>query len=154
MRTFTYPAREFNRDMLRSALGMLFTAVPLLLFGPSSVIVYILVGLFLMFAIYCVRAIVRKKMQISVSTDGIQVTGLKGKFIDWEALEALKLSYYSTRRDGEKGWMQLKLKGRGTRLTLESTISDFDDLVQLCVLKAQEKGMKFDASTARNLQSL
>ena len=154
MREFTYPTREINRDLVRSGVGMLITALPLLLFGPSSVIVYILVGLFLMFAIYGVRAAVRKKTQISISSDGIQVTGVKGKFIDWEALEALKLCYYSTRRDGEKGWMQLKLKGRGTRLTLESTISEFDDLVRLCAIKAQEMGVKFDATTARNLRSI
>ena len=154
MRVFAYPAKEIVRDVTRSALGMLFSLVPLLLFRPSSVIVYILAGLAVMFAAYGGRALVRKKMKVKVSADGISVEGLKGKNIDWEALEALKLSYFSTRRDGEKGWMQLKLKGRGTGLTFESTISDFEDLVRLCAIKAKEAGVSFDATTARNLKSL
>ncbi len=107
-----------------------------------------------MFAAYGGRALVRKRMKVKISANGISVESLKEKNIDWEALESLKLSYFSSRRDREKGWMQLKLKGRGIGLTFESTISDFEDLVMLCAVKAKEAGLRFDAATARNLKSL
>lgn len=72
----------------------------------------------------------------------------------WEELEEIKLSYFSTRRDGENGWMQLKLKGRGKRLRVESTITDFWDLVGICALNAKNRGLALDPSTIQNMHAL
>ncbi|USG61174.1 hypothetical protein NBZ79_18620 [Sneathiella marina] len=74
--------------------------------------------------------------------------------IKWEELGGFKLSYYSTRRDREAGWMHLKLKGKGLGLGIDSTISEFDELVKLAHVAASMNGVVFDASTIRNLRAL
>jgi hypothetical protein len=153
-RIFAYPAKEIRKEYIRAGFGVTITLVPLLLFGPSSVIVYILAGFLMLFAAYGIRAVYRSGQQIILGQEGISVSGLKGKHINWEELETFKLSYFSTRRDGENGWMQLKLKGKGDGLTFESTITDFEDLVLHCTKEALRRRLSFDPASIRNLSVL
>ncbi len=139
---------------MRAGAGITVTAVPLLLLGPSSVIVSLLGCLFCLFVLYGLRAFDRKIAKICISEKKIWIAGIQTKAIEWETLEALNLAYFSTRRDGEKGWMQLKLKGRGVRLKIESTVADFEDLVEICVAIATERQVSLDMTTRRNLEIL
>ncbi|GEM_PF-5025208 len=50
--------------------------------------------------------------------------------------------------------MQLKLTGKGVRLRIESTVTDFEDLVGICVSVAAEKRVSLSATTRRNLDIL
>ncbi|OUR76219.1 hypothetical protein A9Q83_15560 [Alphaproteobacteria bacterium 46_93_T64] len=154
VKTYSYSAKEITKEYWRSGTGVTLSVLPLLLFRPSSVIVYILGSFLCLFAFYGVRAYGRKRMSIILGDRAIQVTGLREKLIQWEELEELKLAYFSTRRDGEMGWMQLRLKSRGDRLRVESTISDFWELVSICAEKAREKGLALDPATVRNMQAL
>ncbi len=153
-KTYNYPEKEVKKEYYRSGVGMLISGVPLLLFGPSSVIVSILGCFFCLFLAYGVRAYYRGRMHLILGSRAIEVKGLTEKTILWEELEELKLSYYSTRRDGEKGWMQLRLKAKGVRLRVESTITDFWDLVDTCALIAKDRGLLLDSSTIRNMRTL
>ncbi len=135
-------------------LGILFTGVPLLLFGPSSVIVSILGFFFCLFLLYGIRAYRHSQMKFILDNSAIQALGPGEKVMLWDELEEIKLSYFSTRRDGENGWMQLKLKGRGKRLRVESTITDFWDLVGICALNAKKRGLTLDPLTIQNMHAL
>jgi len=154
MKEYRYPIQEISREIWRAGLGIVVTAVPLLLLQPSSVIVYILGCLLCLFVLYGVRAFDRQIARICISDQNISITGIRTRAIEWEALERLDLSYFSTRRDGEKGWMQLKLTGKGVRLRIESTVTDFEDLVGICVSVAAEKRVSLSATTRRNLDIL
>lgn len=133
---------------------MLLSGVPLLSFGPSSVIVSILGCFFCLFFVYGIRAYRRGHTSVVLGKAAIEVKGPAEKTIMWEELEELKLSYFSTRRDGEKGWMQLRLKSKDVRLRVESTITDFWDLVDICALNAKDRGLLLDPSTIRNMHAL
>lgn len=153
-RTYSYPAEEIRKEYWRSGMGITLSLLPLLLLGPSSVIVIILVCFLCLFSIYGIRAVAKNRTKIVLGETAIEVSGLGEKLIFWEDLVDLDLAYFSTRRDGEKGWMQLKLKGGGQTVKIESTISDFWELVEFSTLKAQKNGVVLSASTARNLQAL
>lgn len=154
MKTYTYPAHEIAKEYRRSGLGLTASLVPLLLFGPSSVIVYILGSLVCLFLAYGVRAYDRSRMQIRLTDTEICSAGIREKAINWEGLESVKLSYFSTRRDGENGWMQLKLKGKGVRLRIESTLNDFEGLVDTCFAVARNEKLPIDSASVRNLRAL
>ncbi|WP_169543529.1 hypothetical protein [Sneathiella aquimaris] len=154
MKVFTYPFKEVMREYVRAGIGIGLTALPLLLLRPSSVIVYILGALLCLFILYALRAINRHIAKVCITENKICITGLQAKCIDWEELKAFSVSYFSTRRDGEKGWMQLKLEGRGVRLRIESTITDFEDLVEICATIAAGRGLSFSSATAQNLDIL
>ncbi len=154
IKIFSYSTKEITKEYWRSGMGITLSLVPLLLLSPSSVIVYILGSFLCLFVFYGVRTYCRNKMKVILGDQAIQVTGLWEKLIQWEELEELKLAYFTTRRDGENGWMQLRLKGRGDRLRVESTITDFWELVSMCAHKARENGVLLDAATIRNMQAL
>ena len=103
MKKFSYPTKETNKEYVRAGLGIVLSLVPLLLLKPSSVIVSVLASIFCLFFLYGIRAIDRGQTQICVTAGGICSEGILTRAIKWEELEALKLSYFSTRRDGEKG---------------------------------------------------
>lgn len=154
MKKFYYPAKEIKREYARASAGIIVSFVPLLLLKPSSVIVSILVCILCLFFLYGMRAIDRSQTQICVTAGGVCSVSIFRRTIKWEELEALKLNYFSTRRDGENGWMQLKLKGRGVSLRVESTISDFEVLVSVCAQTALKNDIKPDMATIRNMTAL
>ncbi|WP_169566917.1 hypothetical protein [Sneathiella limimaris] len=153
-RKFTYPAPEIRKEYFRAGIGMILTGVPLLLFRPSSVIVSLLGFLFCLFFLYGIRSYLRSRLTVFLGQDGICCEGNGRKEIRWEDLTGLRLSYFSSRRDGEKGWMQLRLKSRGISLKVESTINEFSDLVAICMSVAKDRGLVLDPATVRNLRAL
>lgn len=125
-----------------------------MLLNPSSVIVYLLGFLFILFFCYGIRTLLRQTTRLEVSRTGIKMIGPINRTIKWEELGSFRLSYYSTRRDREAGWMHLKLKGKGLGLGIDSSISGFEDLVKTAYSAATSNGIAFDATTARNLRML
>jgi len=154
MKSYSYAQAEINKEYRRAGAGVGLSLLPLLLLGPSSVIVLLLGSFLGLFSAYGIRAYGRSRAEIVVTDLAIQIRGLTEKTIQWEELETLKLAYFSTRSDGEKGWMQLKLKGGGVRLRVESTVTGFWELVDICALEARHAGIALDAVSVRNMQAL
>jgi hypothetical protein len=50
--------------------------------------------------------------------------------------------------------MHLKLKGGGVRLSIDSTIGGFEELVEQAARAAAQNGLAPDQNTARNLRAL
>jgi hypothetical protein len=153
-KVFTYSFSDLIGSYLRTFFGIALTAGPLLLLNPSSVIVYLLGFLFILFLCYGIRTLVRQMTRMEVSRVGIKMMGPINRTIKWEELGSFKLKYYSTRRDREAGWMHLKLKGKGLGLGIDSSISGFEDLVKTTYSAATMNGIAIDAGTVRNLQAL
>jgi hypothetical protein len=66
----------------------------------------------------------------------------------------MKLSYYSSRRDGRAGWMQLELRSGSAKLRLDSRIEGFTELVEVSARAAAARGLSLSASTLANLQAV
>jgi hypothetical protein len=158
VKSFSYSYQSLFGSYVRAILGLILTLVPLLLLNPTSVIVYLLIFLFIVFFCYGIRTVFRHFSRIELSDTGICVRQpfkwYAEKTIRWEELGGFKLSYYSTRRDREAGWMHLKIKSKGFRLSIDSTISDFEELVRQLYSGALKNGLSIDPSTRRNLQAL
>src|SRR3546814_15024359 len=91
---------------------------------------------------------------VEVGDRGIVARGPLGGAIAWPDLEDLRLRYYSTRRDRTQGWMHMTLKSGGRTLTLESTISGFDDIAEPASEAARGNGLKLHDATLENLVAL
>ncbi len=151
---FTYPFKSLLGSYLRSFFGIVLTLVPLLLLNPISVIVYVLVFLLCAFVVYGLRTVLRQFTRFEVGGTGLTMHGPVNRRIEWQELEGFSLNYYSTRRDREAGWMNLKLKGGGVRLSIDSTIDGFEELVRHAFRAAVRNGIMLDASTGMNLRAL
>lgn len=154
MRQFDYPANYYLFGYLRAVSGLSITVLPVLLLGPSSVIVYILLFMAGLFLLYGARILYRQVTLLEVTATGVRIVGPFGWTIKWEKLGGFRLGYYSTRRDRERGWMQLTLTGKGVRLTVDSALDDFGDFVSYALKVANDKGLSLTPATRRNLQML
>ena len=64
----------------------------------------------------------------------------------------MKLAYYSTRRDRRAGWMQLQLVASGIKVSLDSRIAGFDQVVRRAADAATARGIELNEATVANLE--
>ncbi len=175
-----YPAGALQGDYLRAILGLAVTGALLLFTAPSSVMFYVLLALLLLFLWFGLRTLGRQLTRIELNGEEILVhvsvpprqgTGRKddqnkpgrpwgwpGKKIAWRDLRDVSLRYYSTKRDRSDGWMQLTLRGGGgvhplgTRIVLDSSVSDFAPLVAAVLREAA--ALPLSETTLANLAML
>ena len=149
-----YPFGALAADYARAAFGLAVTAGPLVLADVVPVVVYILVALASLFALYGLRTMLHHLSSVEISDQAIEVAGPAGGLLRWRDLNAMTLRYYSTKKDRQGGWMQLKLSGSGRRLRLDSTIGDFSQIVGRALSAARLNSVALDDSTAINLTAL
>jgi len=154
MTMHSYQFSDLAPDYLRAGAGFLLTGGPLLLVNPASVMVYILGGLAALFAIFGIRTGLRQVSKIHATPEDVRNVGPLGAVIPWSGLDMLELKYFSTQRNRKDGWMQLKLRGVGKVITVDSNISDFEQLATLCAAQAIDRDIALDEYSRANLQSL
>ena len=151
---FGYRRGAVFRDGLTSIVGGLFcagiaTQVPVEWFPFGF-----LVALALLFLAFGGLTLLRARMRIIVSAQG--VTWQSGqRSLQWNDLSDFELAYYSTRRDREAGWMQLTLTVRGGQhLRIDSRLEAFDQLVRVGYRAASYFGATITPTTLHNLRAL
>jgi hypothetical protein len=136
------------------ALSMgLIGAVPL-----AAPVAWVTTAAAALFLVYFGRTVCRQLTHIELDESGIRVTGpvvgLPGAAIRWADLCLLRLDYYSTRRDGEGGWMQLRLGDARHTVRIDSDLEGFAELVGAAARAAARRDLAFDPATAANLKVL
>lgn len=149
-----YPPRAVLLDYLYSGLGLLFTVGPMAGTAPSGPAAWVLSVLAALFAVYGVRTLLRHRTWLSVSEDGIRVHGVLRRHLPWERLTRCTLGYYSTRRNRDRGWMQLTLKAGRRSLRIDSQIEGFERIVHRAARAADAHGIALDNTTRENLRAL
>ncbi len=149
-----YHRRDINADYLRAGIGLAACVTPMFFLAPGAIATYVLAVPAAFFALFAARTAVNARLQISMDEDGIEAHGATSKRLEWNALHKVKLSYFSTRRDREAGWMQLKLVGDAGTLTLHSTLEGFEDVCRAAYRAAAVHEMDLTDATARNFAEL
>lgn len=149
-----YPLNVVVGDYLRALIGMVMTFGPLIYFNIGTVMVYILSGLGALFLLFGFRTVLRHLTRLEVSDQGIRITGYVGRAVRWQDLDDMSLRYYTTRRDKSGGWMLLNIKGKGSVVTLDSTLDGFDDILRHSVDVARANHVDLEVGTLTNLASL
>src|ERR1700719_2042530 len=149
-----YPASALGGDYFRAAAGF-FPTIAALAVGPVGTVGGTMLGGFAaLFAVFGIRTALRHCTSIEVTEAALQSSGLLQTSIWWNKLDQMKLSYYSTRRDGRGGWMQLKLRAGGSTLLIDSRVEGFSDLVIASAKAAELRCLSLDPATSVNLQAL
>ena len=149
-----YPPRAVLLDYLYSGLGLLFTLGPLGLAASAGPAAWVLGALGALFAAYGLRTLLRHRTWLGVSEEGITVNGLLRRHLPWDGLTRCTLGYYSTRRNRDRGWMQLTLKAGRRSLRIDSQIEGFERIVHRAARAADAHGIALDNTTRENLQAL
>ena len=150
MSTHRYHRRDLNADLLRVGLGVAACVTPIFFIPPGATATYVLAVFAGFFALFGLRTLMQIRTTLQVDPSGVSVTGWTSRYIPWDKLERLKLSYFSTRRDREAGWMQLKMYGNGTQIAVHSTLEGFEDVCRLAFRAARSNDIEISDATARN----
>ena len=134
--------------------GTIFATMPV-----APVPATLLGGFAIIFGIFGLRTALRHNTSIEMTdteirANGLVANGLVTRTIAWAELDRLRLAYYSTRRDRKSGWMQLELGGGGKRLSLDSRIAGFGEVVRRAAEAAAENHLQVSEATAANLEAL
>jgi hypothetical protein len=157
-RSFRYPPRALWLDYAGSASGIALSLGLILIVRPAAPVAWIAAAAAALFLVYFGRTVCRQLTHIELDETGIRVmgpvVGLLSAAIRWADLCLLRLDYYSTRRDGEGGWMQLRLGDARHTIRIDSDLEGFAELVGAAASAAARHDLALDATTAANLKVL
>lgn len=151
---YRYDRRTLLGDYARAAAGLMLAAGPLLLVDTGRIGAIVLVALAFLFLAFGLRTGLRQVTRIRVDSGGVTTTGPFARRIRWDDLASVVLNYYTTKRGGRAGWMQLKVTGGGVTVSAESTLSGFADLVERIAREAAMKGVELPTTTRNNMRAL
>jgi hypothetical protein len=118
-------------------------------------LVWLFVGLTVLFAIYTMTTIAKNLTRFRVTEEGIECGGFRRQAIRWADLAELSLRYYPTSRSRKKGWMSLTLKaGDSGKVQIESTLPGFSEIVARAAHAARENKLMVDRVTADNMAAI
>ncbi|MEP4378122.1 MAG: hypothetical protein ABJ215_10465 [Alphaproteobacteria bacterium] len=149
-----YSPRAINADLLRAGIGLFCCLVPLAAVDFGIVVTLVFAIPAVLFAIFGLRTWRNRAITVRVDSDGISTGGPGGANIPWPDLATVKLSYFSTRRDREAGWMQLKLQGANRTIALNSALEDFETICRAAFEAARQLDIELTDASARNFAAL
>ena len=149
-----YRRIDLNLDYGRAAAGLVMSGAILVLVPAGIAVTLALGSLALLFAVFGVRTALRDTTCYEVTDAGIAETGWRRVTLAWSDLDGLGLRYYAPRRNAAKGWMTLALEGRGTRLSLDSSLPGFERIAALAATAARANGVELGPVTVSNLTAL
>lgn len=158
MTSLRYPQSALFADYARAGAGLV-VSVGLLVFTDLLPIwAYIALGLTLLFAIYAWRTLLRQFSLVEIDEQGVRLRsrlhGVLDRDLTWGDLSELKVRYFSTKRDRSDGWMQIVLKGNGTRIQFDSSLEGFEGVVELAAREAQARELALNPTTLANLRAM
>jgi hypothetical protein len=155
---YRYPLRALGLDYAGGATGLALSIGPLAFMQIATPVAGVLAAVAALFLVYFGRTVCRQLTHIELDEAGIRAVGPawgpRSAAIRWEDLRSLRLDYYSTRRDREGGWMQLRLGDARRCIRIDSDLERFSELVGRAADEAARRGLALDAASAANLQAL
>jgi hypothetical protein len=154
MSRHAYPTPAMLGDYARAAAGLL-PVLAIIAIAPVGVVgATVLGGFAALFAVFGIRTALRHGSRFELTEGVLRASGLLRASISLAELHRMKLAYYSTRRDGAAGWMQLELRSGSSILRLDSRVEGFTGVVEASARAAEARGLSLSAATLTNLQAL
>ena len=154
---YRYPPRGAVPDYLRALGGVLLCAVPMSTLSVDSPLFALLGCLVVGFLVFAWQTRRRQLTGFGLDDDNLIRWVGRGTGKDaypWRNLQALQLAYYSVRRDGRRGWMELKLKFVEGSVRIDSRLEGFKPLACASARAAYRNELSLDVATVSNLGSL
>ena len=148
-----YPPAAMVSDYLVSGAGLALSLPPLVLLDLPAVTVWLLGAMSLAFAIHGLGVVRRQRIRVETDEDGLWFSPPRRR-IAWNEVTRFGLAWFSTRRDGARGWMELKIASPAATLRVDSRLERFPELVGRAWHAASRRGLEPDPATRANLEAL
>lgn len=153
MSRHAYPRSAAAADLLRAGLGCAFALVPLVAASPPPAVGVVLLVMLGIFVALGLRGALLLFTHIEVSAAGVSAGSARE--MPWRDLRRVKLAYYSTRRDGRSGWLQLTLESADrARLRVNSRLDGFRQVALAAAQAANANHLPLDPPTRSNFEAL
>ena len=141
-------------DYFRSAMGIAVSIIPLVVVSSKPVITYLFSAMIIVFLAFGLRTILRHLTRIEVWDEGITVNLPFRKQIGWSDISALKIKYFSTRKNKKNGWLQMTVGGAGQSISVDSKISGFRDILKQRHRSRRRQRVSLDEASTANMEAL
>lgn len=153
-----YRLRALGFDYAGATAGLGLSLALLGFVHPAAPVAWVLAGSSVLFLVYFARTVCRQLTRIELDATGIRafgpIHGPSGAAIRWDELRVLRLDYYSTRADRERGWMQLKLADAQHTIRIDSGLEGFAQVAGRAAREAARLQLALEPGTASNLRAL
>lgn len=154
MSTHQYKSDVLKPDYMRGGIGFGLMALFLAFAPVGSVMWYIFMALALLFGGFVVKTYRKAQHLIQVTDEAIGKTGAGETIISWNDLAELRLRAFSVRRNDDSGWLELTLGAGDKKIVIESTIDDFDSILQKAGAVALQNNLALIDTTRENLATV
>ncbi|MCP5150806.1 MAG: hypothetical protein H6982_08605 [Chromatiales bacterium] len=151
--TLRYPPRTMIPDLARAVVGIVVCATPAVVGEFHWILRLVLLALAGLFVAYAAQALTRRATRVELGDEGLRL-GPGDRPLAWSDLSRFALAYFSVRRDGREGWMELRLAAGETQLRVDSRLEGFEELVRHAFDAARQRGLPMDPATVHNLSAL
>ncbi len=148
-----YPTRVVVRDYVLAGTGLGCFIAPVAFLNLPLVPRVLFLALSVLFVIFGLQVYRRHRTRVELSDEGIRVAP-GGRQLPWRGLSKLALAYFAVRRDGERGWMELKLVSDAHSVRLDSRLEGFSEIAASAARAANDNGLELDSATLANLAAL
>lgn len=148
-----YPLRAVMRDYIYAGLGIAVFLPPVALMSLPLLTDVIFASVGALFVLFGAQNVRRHRTRVEITDEGLRIAP-GNRLLLWRDLEKLALSYFSVRRDGESGWMELKLVGDRRSERFDSRLDGFDELAVRAAKAACRNGVALDRATTENLAAI
>ena len=150
---YRYPLAKLAPDYLRAGVGIAVVGLPLATMELPGVVSAVLACLLVLFLAFALQNLLQHFCRVEM-TDTALVVRPWGTRIDWCELTRLRLAWFTVRRGGKQGWMELKMRAGRSRMRLDSRLDGFDQVACRAVAAAHDRGLDLDPVTLANLRTL
>lgn len=156
MTSHNYPSASILVDYAKAMSGLAISLLSLFLFGVSGILNIFLFCIAIIFLLFAIKTFIRNGTTVYLSEEEILVTSilLRKKLLKLHETKGLKLNYYSTRRDRERGWMQLSIYDKKQKISIDSSISNFESIAKKIANMAKKNEITLSNRTINNFRAL
>ena len=154
MSLHAYPRTAAFGDLARAFFGGGATVVPVAAVPTGAKVTLLLLAIAAVFAVLGMRATLLLFTRFEIDEAGIAAVGPLTRTVSWRHLRAVKLAYYSTRRDRSAGWLQLTLADERHRVSVDSRLDGFARIAAIAAEAARARNLTLDPATRSNFEAL
>lgn len=154
MTTYRYPQNSLLPDYARAAGGFLLMAGPLPWLLDTLPVVVIMGALALVFALFGASTAIRQLTAVTLHEEGVSTSGPRAATVLWRDMDRVDMRYFSTRKDREKGWMELRLMAGKKAVKVDSALDGFVEIARAAADAAAERGLELSPTTRENFLAI
>ena len=155
VKEFKYKFQSNLWNIMQTILWLSILLYLVLYLNISKNILYIFWFFILLLSIYLINLMLKNFSRIILTEEKIIKSNLIIKTIlNWKDITEIKLNYYSTRKDNEKGWMVLFLLNNQKKISIHSSISGFDVILKKIAIKTYSNNYLFNYYTENNFKAM